>query len=81
MAVTRIVVGVLLFLCVGFYTFAADSTPVPRQTAPTRKYFEVINGPATVLRYLNPQSPLLGLAGNYETFPIVAQGTSWCRIA
>lgn len=44
------------------------------------KYFQVTFGPARVLLYLNPDSPILGMAKKGDVFPIVGEGDSWCKV-
>jgi hypothetical protein len=78
--IMRMVQAAALFLCVFVNIVAADSTVTVKSNAPAQKFFEIVAGPAKVLKYLKPQSPLLGLASSQETFPIVGTGTSWCRI-
>jgi hypothetical protein len=68
-----------ILLVIGSFAHA-DSVSAAAPTADAPKYFEIVQGPAKVLKYLNPQSPLLGLASSHETFLIAARGTSWCRI-
>jgi len=76
-----VILQTVVFLLLCFESTArADSVSVASKPAATQKYFEIIEGPAKVLQYLNPQSPLLGLASSHETFPLISAGTSWCRI-
>ena len=72
--------AIAIFLCAVVDAGGADSLSSVKKNIPAQKYFEILHSPARVLRYLNPQSPILGLASGHETFPIVSAGTSWCRI-
>jgi len=44
------------------------------------KYFQVTFGPARVLLYLNPDSPILGMAKKGDVFPLVGEGDTWCKV-
>lgn len=44
------------------------------------KYFQVTIAPARILLYLNPDSPILGMAKKGEVLPLVGEGDSWCKV-
>jgi hypothetical protein len=57
-----------------------DSLTEVNNAAPAQKYFEVMQSPTKVLRYVNPQSPILGFANKNEAFPLIFAGTTWYQI-
>lgn len=44
------------------------------------KYFQVTFAPARILLYLSHDSPILGMAKKGETYPLIGEGESWCKI-
>ena len=69
----------LIFLCAFAGGVIADSA-TSVQKIPPQKYLEMIDAPAKIIKFMDPQSPILGMASKYETFPIVGKGTTWCRV-
>jgi hypothetical protein len=59
---------------------AGDSAVVTEIGAPSQKFFEVLIGPTKVLKEVNPQSPILGLANKNDIYPLVYIGTTWSRV-
>jgi hypothetical protein len=59
---------------------AGDSSTVTQSAPPAQKYFEVLIGPTKVLKEVNPQSPLLGLANKNDIFPLVYAGATWVSV-
>jgi hypothetical protein len=70
-----------LAACVFSVANAGDLSAGSGNDTTGRRYFEVLIGPAKVLREVNPQSSLLGFAYKDETYPLVFAGRTWYKIA
>jgi hypothetical protein len=67
-------------VCIVASTSGGDSSAVSTNDTATQKYFEILVSPAKVLRSINPQSPILGMADKNETYPLIFAGTTWYKI-
>ena len=56
--------------------------PASEEISVTEKinYFQVTFAPARILQYLSPDSPILGKAKKGDTYPLIGEGESWCKI-
>ena len=45
-----------------------------------QQFFEITENTARVLAAVSPESPILGIARNSESYPLLYIGTSWCKI-
>lgn len=56
--------------------------PATEEISVTEKinYFQVTFAPARILQYLSPDSPILGMAKKGDTYPLIGEGESWCKI-
>jgi hypothetical protein len=61
-----------------------DSFSVPLQPREKgeelKEYFEILENSVKVLAFVNPESPILGMARKHDCYVLLFEGKSWCKI-